>query len=683
MSQCKIFCVHLVLLVCFAVVQIIPVHAQDLNTPVKDKWAVIVGISRFKDPELNLRYAAKDAKDFAHFLVARENFAADHVLTLTDEQATREAIFDAIGDKFLPHVALPDDLVVIYISTHGSPSSMDVDSANYLVAHDTDRDRLFSTGIQMQDLCSTIKERCRARRTLIVLDACHSGATDPTGKGIVRPLSVDADQIAQGSGQLVICSSERNQTSFESQSHPNSIFTYRLIEALQSQGPDTKLGDAFVNLKLKVEEDAARDRGESQTPVMRSKWSGNALILSVKPMSPRQVPGDLIASFFAPPVVAPSRVTAASGASPSLLASLPENRQQVQHSRSSVDTISPHTQHAELHGGAVSGAPAPRTIASLSPRSSTTSTLQGSVEQRAGWQRFLGRWRHNDDEFSGVTIRIYEQDGSIVAAYEKLDGEWTKKSLQVGDWIFTDGQADGAEIHTDRCYYYREDDKNVAPYTRGTAKVCWGPRANQMLIKRQNYGHGYFDGWTEGYPSVVSFPNESGWRKVDDGGQISSESANRFGDGAAPVIAATSSHVASASNWRSLLGTWECKDDELSGVTLKIFEDDGNAVSGVFSKLEGQWAKRNIEPGDFLFRNGKPAGATIESNDCCYYRADDKNVAPYCKGSIKIAFGPKANELKITRQNYEHGYFTGWQVGAPSVVNFPPVEQPHWRKVGP
>lgn len=256
--------------------------------PVRDKWALIVGISNFKDPDLNLKYPAKDAKDFANFLVKEANFAPDHVHIVTDGQATRERILDELGDKWLPRVAAPGDLVVIYLSTHGSPSDMDVGGVNYIVAHDTDKERLYSTGIAMQDLCNVVKSRVHSDRTLIIMDACHSGATTVGGgKGLSRPANVDAEIVAQGTGQMVICSSSPNQLSWESKTAQNSVFTNRLIEGFKIKGKDTTVADTFDFIKKKVEEDVLRERGQMQSPVLKSKWNGDDLRISVKPIDPR------------------------------------------------------------------------------------------------------------------------------------------------------------------------------------------------------------------------------------------------------------------------------------------------------------------------------------------------------------------------------------------------------------
>lgn len=263
------------------------VALSDPNRPVNDKWALVVGISQFKDTNMNLKYPAKDARDFAEFLVRSGKFAPDHVKLLLNKDATRENVLDTMGDKWLPRVAGPDDLVVIYISTHGSPSALDVGGVNYLLAHDSDKERLYSTGIAMQDLTRIIKGRIQSDRMVIILDACHSGAvSDPGQKGIVRQGNLDAEEIALGTGQLVICSSDTNQISWESKRYQNSVFTKNLISALQVEGDKTALSKAFLALKDNVATEVRRDRGAQQTPVLKGKWQGDELVIAVPPAHP-------------------------------------------------------------------------------------------------------------------------------------------------------------------------------------------------------------------------------------------------------------------------------------------------------------------------------------------------------------------------------------------------------------
>jgi tetratricopeptide (TPR) repeat protein len=255
-----------------------------VNRPIRDKWALIVGISKFKDGTLNLRYPSKDAKDFYDFLVTSAGFKKDHIKLLVDEEATRGRILSELGDKWLPRVANPDDLVVIYISSHGSASDMDVGGVNYLLAHDTDIDNLYASGLPMQDLTRIIKGRVHSDRIVLVLDACHSGATTVSdSKGLTRKSNVNADEIAQGTGQLVISSSMPNQGSWESKIDQNSVFTKYLMEGLRTK---PNLGEAFDFMKNKVQEEVLRERGVLQTPVLKSKWMGNELMIGAPAVNP-------------------------------------------------------------------------------------------------------------------------------------------------------------------------------------------------------------------------------------------------------------------------------------------------------------------------------------------------------------------------------------------------------------
>lgn len=262
-------------------------ESNAANRPVTDKWALVVGISKFSDPTLNLRYPAKDAQDFYNYLITKGNFAKDHVRLLLNEKATKENILDQLGDSWLPRAALPDDLVVIFISSHGSSSDADIRGVNYVVAHNTNPTKLFTTGIPMQHLADTIRERVHSDRVLVVLDTCHAGGASES-KGIVRQANADAATIAQGSGQLVICSSDKNQTSWESKQYPNSVFTRSLIEGLQKQGSSSDVSDVFNFVKDKVQQEVVQERGVLQTPVLESsKWTGKDLVIACQPVRPR------------------------------------------------------------------------------------------------------------------------------------------------------------------------------------------------------------------------------------------------------------------------------------------------------------------------------------------------------------------------------------------------------------
>lgn len=267
--------------------------ASASRRPIKDKWAVVIGVDTFKDSKIpKLRFPAKDAEDFAKFLVEKANFAPDHVLLLLNSNATRNNIVSAIAGNWLPMRVLPDDLVVIYASTHGSPSELDKGGENFLVAYDTDQEDLFASGVLLQDLAPTIFRRTNCDRVVLLLDACNSGAAEVGGKGLYRTTNFDVNSIA-GKGQIVISSSGAAQRSWESKRYQNGVFTRNLIEVLAKEQQDkSDIQSAFDALKDKVQSEVKFDRQAFQTPVMHSKWEGEPLRISAKPVAPRTIPED-------------------------------------------------------------------------------------------------------------------------------------------------------------------------------------------------------------------------------------------------------------------------------------------------------------------------------------------------------------------------------------------------------
>ena len=278
------------------------------NRPVADKWALVVGITNFRDSSLNLQYAAKDATDFRNYLINEANFKPDHVKLLTDSQATRDSIVNSLGETWLGRLADKDDLVVVYISSHGSSATDEAKGTNFVVTHETTLNNLILTGIPMQWLTAGIAKMVPSDRLVLVLDVCHAGAARSTpsthgasvsstpastaqpkdGKGLARAgAQFNVDGVVLGNGQVLIASSDADQTSYESKNYKNGVFTHCLLEGLRSRGANTSLSEACNIMRQNVEEEVLRDRSQIQTPVVVQNWEGEDVILGVIPARPR------------------------------------------------------------------------------------------------------------------------------------------------------------------------------------------------------------------------------------------------------------------------------------------------------------------------------------------------------------------------------------------------------------
>lgn len=270
-----------------------PAPIIDLG-PIADKWALVVGIAQFADPEIpDLQFTAKDAQDFYDFLIDPQGgrFHPDRVTLLRDEKATREAILVALNDIVVG--AGERDLVVIYVSSHGSPAvdAAGLEGVGYIVTHDTVWTNVYVDSLGFQDFSEQIA-RIRARRKVTFLDTCFSGQAMAEG---AKNLQIGALGVAESTARLftsaegsyLITSSGPEEKSWESARLQNSYFTYYLLAALRRGDEPPPLDEVFEELTRHVAATVLDEKRARQNPQLH----------------PRNLPADL--RIGAPPTVAP------------------------------------------------------------------------------------------------------------------------------------------------------------------------------------------------------------------------------------------------------------------------------------------------------------------------------------------------------------------------------------------
>ncbi|HEY1502166.1 MAG TPA: caspase family protein [Acidobacteriaceae bacterium] len=254
------------------------------------KWALVVGIGHFGDRAVpTLNYTTSDAKSFADELrdptIGR--FPPANVKVLTDDQATTRNIKEQLN--WIARNAKPNDLVVIYVATHGSPRSLDsAGGANYIVTYDTeigstetpDQDALYATALPMVELANAVATRMKALRTAVILDTCYSGGAVTNesklmGKGIANasPSSATLDRMSQGTGRIVIAAARSDEESLESDQLHHGYFTYYLLQAVKANKGLTPMSQVFASVSQQVSDRVAADaKADGQTlgqhPVM-------------------------------------------------------------------------------------------------------------------------------------------------------------------------------------------------------------------------------------------------------------------------------------------------------------------------------------------------------------------------------------------------------------------------------
>ncbi len=275
--------------------------------PIKNKYALIVGIGKFKYGKTSanprgiepLQFTVRDAISFNQFLI-NQNFGAfrqENIIFLTDHNATRANIANAL-DK-IKNLAKEDDLVVVYLSSHGTPP--DKYGGVFIVAYDTEvmpRERVWHTAVSEAMLRDFI-EGLQAKRLVMILDTCYSngayrsvpgflppggkslGAGDDEGYGISSaygqrllgskdiviediPIKTTSSKAkgteSDGWGKVLIGASGAGEQSWESDKLNQSIFTYYFLDGLKRNNGSIK--NAFYHAKPLVTQRVKQEKGQ-------------------------------------------------------------------------------------------------------------------------------------------------------------------------------------------------------------------------------------------------------------------------------------------------------------------------------------------------------------------------------------------------------------------------------------
>ncbi|UCG63712.1 MAG: HEAT repeat domain-containing protein [Deltaproteobacteria bacterium] len=249
------------------------------------RWAVAVGISQYQDTRIpSLRYAAVDARSLYDWLISPQGggYAPSRVNLMIDGEATvrniKEALFEWLGQ------ALEEDIVTIYFAGHGSPQSPDHTENLFLLPYDTQYDNIASTGFPMWDIETALKRFIKAKRVVVIADACHAAGVGQSfdvarraGRGMkVNPISTGLQNLSRvGEGVCVISASDEKQLSQEGRQWGggHGVFTYFLLQGLEGQADynkDTRvmLGELIPFLSEKVR----RATRNAQSPIVAGKF---------------------------------------------------------------------------------------------------------------------------------------------------------------------------------------------------------------------------------------------------------------------------------------------------------------------------------------------------------------------------------------------------------------------------
>ncbi|MBN2683402.1 MAG: caspase family protein, partial [Bacteroidales bacterium] len=258
-----------------------------------DLYLITLGGSKYQNESFNLTYASKDAGDLAEVFKKSSVYKNIFTKTLINEQLTKENVLEL--KNFLKTADI-NDQVIIFLAGHGV---LDENLDYYLATYDIDFNNPAKRGLAYEELESLL-DGIKPLKKALFMDACHSGeidkeevelmaqtevktgdiqfrtvGTSPTPKlgsqntsELTRSLFAD---IRKGTGATVISAAGGMEFAMESGEWKNGLFTYCLINGLQSKSADlNKDGKIMLSeLQKYVQDEVVKLSGGKQQPTSR------------------------------------------------------------------------------------------------------------------------------------------------------------------------------------------------------------------------------------------------------------------------------------------------------------------------------------------------------------------------------------------------------------------------------
>jgi len=195
--------------------------------------ALLVATANYSDTGLNrLRAPAQDAADMAVVLADPQigGFAVSQVSDQADHEIKR-AVLGFLANRSV------EDLVVVYLSCHGV---QDAYGRLYFAATNTAKNELKATAVESAWLLDVLDE-CRARRQVLILDCCFSGAFARTKSH--TEIELERRFATHGRGRIVLTASRAEEYSYEGEpltpgAAAVSMFTAGLVDGLSTGAAD-------------------------------------------------------------------------------------------------------------------------------------------------------------------------------------------------------------------------------------------------------------------------------------------------------------------------------------------------------------------------------------------------------------------------------------------------------------
>lgn len=225
-------------------------------------FCVAVGVGDYHDEKLPaLKLATKDAEDFANTVAKKQGlpFSEVQVKLLTDKEATREDIFEAL--EWLQQETTPNDICIFFYAGHGYRDEKD---RFYFMPYGGTTDKLYKcfSSADFKNMADDIN--CKM---IVFADACYSAALFEGNRSDATAHFLEQLRRTKN-GTMLYASSASDTKSKEDPEWGNGAFTKALISAFNGgarqqfdEGLSTQALDAYLYKEVR------RITNFKQTPI--------------------------------------------------------------------------------------------------------------------------------------------------------------------------------------------------------------------------------------------------------------------------------------------------------------------------------------------------------------------------------------------------------------------------------
>jgi pSer/pThr/pTyr-binding forkhead associated (FHA) protein len=209
--------------------------ARTLRPDYQNSWALLIGIDDYGGSLPPLGTATKGVGELSKVLRDSLRFQPDHIITLTNGQATQRAIRRALTDPLSrADKVSPNDRVILYFAGHGLTFDTAQGEVGCIAPYDVESGYIDST-VPMDEL-TRLANRIHAKHVLFLFDACFSGfaTTRDVSAGVERQIK---DFLIRPARQVITAGTREQAVSDTWGPGGHSLFTGFLLDGLRGSAP--------------------------------------------------------------------------------------------------------------------------------------------------------------------------------------------------------------------------------------------------------------------------------------------------------------------------------------------------------------------------------------------------------------------------------------------------------------